>query len=206
VVSKAGESSKRARARTFWRAPRLTILRQRSFTQSTTMGMMAAGKAIAQRLVGRTPRVVAAKPAMPSTLVASLPEDIVEIVAVEPPVQITSIASLSEELLHLILDSLPTSSALAFALCSLRYGGIIDLGKLRAGSASSEWNVFLRLLERDLPNYILCAPCTKLHRMPLPSGLKIAKGASPSALRKITRGNSSCTSGQASPLNASRWP
>lgn len=77
-----------------------------------------------------------------------------------------SLMDLPTEILQHIASFLPTSSAAAFALCSHSLSRVLGSQywtKLREPH-QKERDEFLALVEKDLPDYILCQRCAKLHR------------------------------------------
>lgn len=77
------------------------------------------------------------------------------------------IETLPVEILQQIMRNLSPSSAYAFALCSCRLLEVLDLQAVRPTAVSPEFLNLLSLLERDMPDHILCVSCGKLHRTQL---------------------------------------
>ena len=74
--------------------------------------------------------------------------------------------TLPVEILHLIRDLLPLSSAVCFTITSRHLLGTLGsetLHSLRESSHDSEKKSFLTALERDLPDWQLCHPCSLFH-------------------------------------------
>ncbi|OBT95567.1 hypothetical protein VE01_05982 [Pseudogymnoascus verrucosus] len=82
-----------------------------------------------------------------------------------PPPDTSPLSQLPPELLLRITTYLPPTSAASFALCTKRLHALLCIPYLRCknGHAPFSKAEFLRLLERDLPDYIVCYYCEKLH-------------------------------------------
>jgi len=80
--------------------------------------------------------------------------------------QFSSLRNLPTEILLQILDFLPPESAASFALCCEPLYSALKSRYLDClGPTTWRRERLLQLLERDLPNHIVCASCQKLHAM-----------------------------------------
>lgn len=78
----------------------------------------------------------------------------------------TNFAMLPPEILLLISDFLPVSSTVSFALCSRRVLWLLGdkaFRCLRSTDQTQERKLFLTLLEKDLPDWLLCHYCIRFH-------------------------------------------
>ncbi|TVY83237.1 hypothetical protein LSUE1_G001187 [Lachnellula suecica] len=75
------------------------------------------------------------------------------------------VAKLPTEILQQIADALPNEAAASFSLsCRHIYLLVGPQYLARLASSKSKTLSFLELLERDLPDQIVCHPCCKLHK------------------------------------------
>jgi hypothetical protein len=82
------------------------------------------------------------------------------------PLESSTLGKLPPEIIVHVTRFLPNASAASFALCCGSIRGILGTrywGALQAEDQQLEREAFLSLLERDLPDYILCYHCTILH-------------------------------------------
>ena len=80
--------------------------------------------------------------------------------------QTAKIFILPAEILEIIADMLPISLSAAFSVCSRRLWRLLGAGilhYLKSVDGNVDKKDFLRLLERDLPNYLYCHHCIILH-------------------------------------------
>lgn len=80
--------------------------------------------------------------------------------------QRTNLSMLPAEILQNVSDFLPVSSAVSFTLCSRRVLWLLGdqaFRSLRSTDQTAEKKLFLTLLEKDLPDRLLCHHCILFH-------------------------------------------
>ena len=103
--------------------------------------------------------------------------------------QESPLAKLPTELLHQIVNDLPIVSAVSLSLSCRHIHFLIGTQYIQnLATLSHETLAFLNLIERDLPNQIVCNSCKKLHRMQdarkyTESGQRILQPEEPDCLR-----------------------